>query len=285
MEYSRRPTTTWKGIYNRAIVILGKRSPYTQGLEYELKNLSEAAEPALAATALGNWLSGKFGKTEASNSQPLIEVLPMNSEQRAAVESALVSPHTVVTGPPGTGKSQVVTNLLINAAWRGMKVLFASKNNKAVDVVEARVNGLGNRPVLLRLGSNEYQAKLASYLTATLSGQISEEDRVGYEECLTAYKQLSAKQVELENALLTTMNARNLVDKLEVEAETARDVLGAECFHSLDRALVERICLRDQLRNQRLIELGWEVKRFWVYEVRDHLQKCVAQVTSWANGK
>src|SRR5207244_7890626 len=62
----------------------------------------------------------------------------------------LTMTHTVVTGPPGTGKSQVVTNMLVNAAWRGMKVLFASKNNKAVDVVEARVNGLGNRPVLLR---------------------------------------------------------------------------------------------------------------------------------------
>lgn len=229
------------GIYNRAIVVPGKRSPYTQGLESELKKLGEIAEPALATTALGNWLSGAFGEAKPSNGEPLIEVLPMNSEQRAAVESALVSPHTVVTGPPGTGKSQVVTNLLINAAWRGMKVLFASKNNKAVDVVEARVNGLGNRPVLLRLGSNEYQAKLASYLTATLSGQISEEDRVGYEECLNVHKDLSAKQLELENALLATMNARNLVDKLEVEAESARDVFGAERFNSLDAPLIETI--------------------------------------------
>ena len=66
-----------------------------------------------------------------------------------------------------------MTNLLVNAAWRGKKVLFASKNNKAVDVVEARVNGLGNRPVLLRLGSREYQAKLGSYLTAMLSGNVT----------------------------------------------------------------------------------------------------------------
>ena len=28
---------------------------------------------------------------------------------------------------------------------------------------------------------------------------------------------------------------------------------------------------RDQLRNQRLFELGWDVKRFWVYEIRDNL--------------
>jgi G:T-mismatch repair DNA endonuclease (very short patch repair protein) len=42
------------------------------------------------------------------------------------------------------------------------------------------------------------------------------------------------------------------------------------------------LCLRDQLRNQRLIELGWEVKRFWVYEVRDSVDECVAAVVRWA---
>jgi very-short-patch-repair endonuclease len=39
--------------------------------------------------------------------------------------------------------------------------------------------------------------------------------------------------------------------------------------------------LRDQLRNQRLIELGWEVKRFWVYQVRDSLDDCVETVVRW----
>jgi hypothetical protein len=148
------------------------------------------AEVALEGTALGSYLYG--GQTEAtvSDSHPLIEVVPMNLEQREAVHSALVAPLTVVTGPPGTGKSQVVTNLLVNAAWRGMKVLFASKNNKAVDVVESRVNGLGNRPVLLRLGSKEYQAKLSSYLTAMLSGQVGEDERLTYEEGLSRHRDM-----------------------------------------------------------------------------------------------
>src|SRR5581483_5386223 len=143
------------GIYNRAVIIPGERSPYTQGLETELKALGDVPMEKLKATALGRWLAADMSPSPASpaDADPLIEVLPMNSEQRAAVRAALSSPHTVVTRPPGTGKSQVVTNMLVNAAWRGMKVLFASKNNKAVDVVEARVNGLGNRPVLLRLGS------------------------------------------------------------------------------------------------------------------------------------
>lgn len=38
---------------------------------------------------------------------------------------------------------------------------------------------------------------------------------------------------------------------------------------------------RDQLRNQRLFELGWDVKRFWVYQIRDDLQTCIDQIKNW----
>ena len=31
----------------------------------------------------------------------------------------------------------------------------------------------------------------------------------------------------------------------------------------------------------RLIEMGWDVLRFWVYEVRDTLPTCVARVAAW----
>lgn len=170
------------GVYNRAVIIPGERSPYTQGLETELKALGDVPMERLKATSLGRWLAADTSppSLSAPDSDPLIEVVPMNTEQRTAVRAALTVPHSVVTGPPGTGKSQVVTNMLVNAAWRGLKVLFASKNNKAVDVVEARVNGLGNRPVLLRMGSRDYQARLAGYLTQMLAGNPGAEVQANY---------------------------------------------------------------------------------------------------------
>lgn len=227
------------GIYNRAVILPGERSPYTQGLETELKQLSEKVEDTLSETALGRWLSGHVQDDALTvDEQPLIEVLPMNSEQRAAVQSALTALHTVVTGPPGTGKSQVVTNLLVNAAWRGMKVLFASKNNKAVDVVEARVNGLGNRPVLLRLGSKEYQAKLGSYLSSMLSGHVSEDDRVSYEEGLARHQKLTEKLAQLDKSRDRTLKARNKVDHLEVEVEDLRELFGDQRFNDLDESVL-----------------------------------------------
>ena len=39
---------------------------------------------------------------------------------------------------------------------------------------------------------------------------------------------------------------------------------------------------RDQLRNMRLIELGWDVMRFWVYQLRDEMPACVQRVQTWA---
>jgi very-short-patch-repair endonuclease len=38
---------------------------------------------------------------------------------------------------------------------------------------------------------------------------------------------------------------------------------------------------RDQLRNMRMIELGWDVMRFWVYQLRDDMPSCVARVHDW----
>ena len=41
------------------------------------------------------------------------------------------------------------------------------------------------------------------------------------------------------------------------------------------------LCRRDQIRNQRLMELGWDILRFWVYEIRDDLDNCVSRVNAW----
>jgi very-short-patch-repair endonuclease len=42
------------------------------------------------------------------------------------------------------------------------------------------------------------------------------------------------------------------------------------------------LCRRDQIRNQRMIELGWDVMRFWVYQVRDGMEGCLGRVRGWS---
>ena len=86
-----------------------------------------------------------------------IQVLPLNPQQQKAVATVLANnPLTVISGPPGCGKSQVVTSLLMNCWGQGISALFASNNHKAVDVVRERIKRFeGEYQVAVRTGSNE----------------------------------------------------------------------------------------------------------------------------------
>lgn len=219
-----------QGIYNRAILVAAERSPYTKGLESELGKLQSVEERIYRGTAIGSWLSSQTIESPPADQRALLEVLPLNSEQRQAVRQALLNPLTVITGPPGTGKSQVVTSILVNAAWQGKTVLFASKNNKAVDVVETRVNSLGPRPVLLRLGASEYQTRLADYLVSLLAATATADDHARYSECKTAHAVLQQRSGALDAAFQSVVKLRNEVDALEQQVERARSGMGEEVF-------------------------------------------------------
>ena len=230
-----------QGIFNRAILIAAERSRYTKGLESELGMLQSVEESKYRDTAAGTWLTGGTIESPATSQQPLLEVLPLNSEQRQAVRQALCNPLTVITGPPGTGKSQVVTSILVNAAWQGKTVLFASKNNKAVDVVEVRVNALGPRPVLLRLGANQYQSRLAEYLVAMLAATATADDHERYRECESIHCQLQERSGTLDEEVALLVALRNDVDRLEQQVEQIRQELGGEMFRRLKSANLENL--------------------------------------------
>ena len=62
---------------------------FTQGLEKELNKLSELNLEDYRKTSLGKFLSNDFDKIENNENNNLIEVLPLNNEQREAVQSSL----------------------------------------------------------------------------------------------------------------------------------------------------------------------------------------------------
>ena len=159
-----------EGIYNRCILLQADLDNYTMGLEMELNSLAKMNTNGFKNTALYQWLYGEVGQADTSSiqSEELLEVLSLNTEQDEAIRHALHAPLTIVTGPPGTGKSQVVANLIVNLAHKGKNAIFSSKNNKAVDVVEQRTNALGERPIMLRLGGRRDFTQIAEYLRRLL---------------------------------------------------------------------------------------------------------------------
>jgi len=229
-----------EGIYNRAVFLICERSQITQGLEAELKALADLPEEKYQGTALGDWINETISAQKDDERASLIEVLPLNSEQRQSVQQALHQSLTVITGPPGTGKSQVVSDLLINAAWQGKKVLFASKNNKAVDVVEVRVNNLGPRPILLRVGKSEYQSRLAEYLMSLLSATATDHDRLEFQEASAMQVKFDKTLEALDGEARLIIDQRNKVDLLEQVVEPIRKDLSESLF-----ALIRNLDLKN----------------------------------------
>ena len=146
-HWHREPSAP--GLYNRAAFYLPSQTQYTAGLRRELAALLNEP-PDITNTALAALLS--FPQVPIDPEQPSAQTLPMDCRQRAAWELAWRDRLTVVTGPPGTGKTQVIVNLLTDALIRNRRVLFASKNQRAVANVESKLQKLAGEHAMIRAG-------------------------------------------------------------------------------------------------------------------------------------
>ena len=83
--------------------------------------------------------------------------IPMSadSSQLAAIAAAAKGQSFVLHGPPGTGKSQTITNMIANALYNGKTVLFVAEKMAALNVVQKRLEKIGLDPFCLELHSNK----------------------------------------------------------------------------------------------------------------------------------
>ncbi|MGY1839698.1 MULTISPECIES: DUF3320 domain-containing protein [unclassified Modestobacter] len=77
--------------------------------------------------------------------------VPADASQLRAVAEAVAGRTFVLEGPPGTGKSQTITNLLTRAVAEGKRVLFVAEKRAALDVVARRLDAVGMGPFALDL--------------------------------------------------------------------------------------------------------------------------------------
>lgn len=81
--------------------------------------------------------------------------LPSDASQLAAVYAAAAPKSFVLFGPPGTGKSQTITNLIAHSLATGKSVLFVSEKLAALNVVHDRLSKVGLQSFCLELHSSK----------------------------------------------------------------------------------------------------------------------------------
>ena len=74
--------------------------------------------------------------------------LPLDASQEAALRAVKSGQSIVVQGPPGTGKSQLIANLMADAAASGKRVLLVCQKRAALDVVQERLRQVGMAPFM-----------------------------------------------------------------------------------------------------------------------------------------
>ncbi|MEV4867688.1 caspase, EACC1-associated type [Streptomyces syringium] len=154
------------GAHNTAVLLAtGAERSMTDALVQNLLEIS-ARTGEIPGTALGALLADG-DEAPQDPASVVVATGPCNESQELVVSSAITRTLTVATGPPGTGKSEVVTAVVTTCVAAGQSVLVASTNNEAVNVVAERCDDIAPG-LMMRTGNVEALEREAAKLQQLL---------------------------------------------------------------------------------------------------------------------
>ena len=120
--------------------------------------LSELLQRILSGTGAGNSEQSQndydVDAIEAERKLPAL-IEPADASQNSAVIDVLDNKNLVIKGPPGTGKSQTITNIITSLLGQGKKVLFVAQKQAALDVVRNNLKKNGYEDYILEAFSSK----------------------------------------------------------------------------------------------------------------------------------
>src|SRR5699024_3019215 len=169
--------------------------------------------------------------------------IPADGSQIEAVRWAAAGKTFILEGPPGTGKSQTITNLIANCLAEGQKVLFVAEKQAALNVVKQRLDDVGLGVLSLDVhGKNQTVGSVREQLThalKTTGGGSSSWNtlRARYREIVESLSRYPAQLHEEGPVDISAWSARQIILELSEDADlrpeeearqpTAVEVLGA----------------------------------------------------------
>lgn len=194
--------------------------------------------------------------------------LPADGSQLKAISHALSGRSFVLEGPPGTGKSQTITNMLARAMVDGKRILFVAEKAQALSVVKNRLDAVGLGALALDVhdkssSPTQIKAQILAALEATSSfdaGLLEDARRIldGSQQLLSQYAdkaaQPNAAGLSLYEALNDSLQPREDVPPLSVPQELVANS-SEEKFSNLRTAMKNIIDLDGSVKAGK--QSGW----------------------------
>lgn len=192
----------------------------------DLQTMTEEAQlnPLIAALAnagtsedASECLGDELDNLESPKVVP-IPVMTADASQLEALTLAKSGKHLVIKGPPGTGKSQTITNLIADAIGEGKKVLFVSAKMAALNVVHDRLSKLGLGRFCLEAHSTKAgKLKIVEELKHTLEMPVQSNGSL------------------LEEQLSNLKRVKNQLNNYVSEIHLNRDPLGISIYQAIGK--------------------------------------------------
>ena len=190
-------------------------------------------------------------------------VLDADASQTYAINAVLGGQNLIIKGPPGTGKSQTIANLIASLVARGKKVLFVAEKRAAIDAVVKRLDQHHLGDLVLDLhGSRCRVAPSRSYREGAVGGEDHAASQRGWRG--SASRRAARRAADYAAAYIERSEPWGLT--VYEHAGAARGLKSApECRTRFRGSTLERLTLdRFEETRERLVEwVDLEGPRMW----------------------
>ncbi|OPZ35210.1 MAG: hypothetical protein BWY98_00797 [Tenericutes bacterium ADurb.BinA155] len=168
--------------------------------------------------------------------QDLAIPLPADSSQIEAIAASTAGESFVLDGPPGTGKSQTIANMIVNFMFHQKSVLFVAEKEVALDVVKKRLDALKLGRFCLQISSAKANKKdvLSQIQQALEFGQgqnpadyekeaaVLEEKRDQLNQTLQSLHQSHSFFVSIYQAIVSYLQVEKYAQRTRIDEDYAR---------------------------------------------------------------
>lgn len=209
-------------------------------------------------------------KNRPFNFDTLIFPFATNLSQMEAIKKTFTNNLSVISGPPGTGKTQVILNIIANAVVQNKKIAVISNNNTAVENVYIKLKQWGYDFIVAHLG-NENNVKSFFEKEDNLENNL---DSLG--SVTNDSKNISLITKKLESLYIKQNRLQKLKqEKLELEREYEhyKETYDGNIYdYNLNINNYEKaLSLRNELLSMRCIHLLRRIMIWLKYQI--HISK------------